>query len=223
MDINLVGEKMEMKRSKLTTKTEHNYKMLVAGKERILPEIIFTVSPFDGGKTISATEYKRIYSVVCAEVLSDLQTPLIYEELELLRKHFQITQSEVAKILGLDESTVSKWRKQQGALEMGNSRLLKEFFVNKLIKKQSGNSRATEVVILINGERHEVSPSGDLVASVSEILVSVVAENEATNEGQRLQSFFKNSYEGRNISSRVIKKSPIQYRRVEVADYLKES
>ncbi|MEK2645225.1 hypothetical protein [Bdellovibrio sp. BCCA] len=168
---------MELKRKKLSTEIEHDYKMLIAGRERVLPTVVFTISPFDKGRTISATEYKRLYAIVCKEILSDITKPLLYEELELLRRYFQVTQSEIANALEVDESTVSKWRKQHGVLESRNSRVLKEFFISKLPSKN--------VVIMIDGQFYELSSKADLMASISEVIVKAVVLEEEKGEEYR--------------------------------------
>lgn len=49
-----------MPRMPLETKMVYNYEMKFRGKRRVFSKVIFTVSPFDGGLTISAAEFKRL-------------------------------------------------------------------------------------------------------------------------------------------------------------------
>lgn len=223
---------MSKVRTPLKTVTEKNYKMFVAGRERILPEVVFTVGAFDeDDKGISAAEYKRIYAVLSKDILAKLEAPLLYEELELLRKHFNVTQAEVAKVLGVDESTVSKWRKQQGAMEMGNGRLLKEFFIDKLYKsslKEKGSPK--DFVIFVNGEKHKLSSSGNVFSGVCAILVNAIdnrQDNKQEHEfivSQNLEKFLVNSYESDKKIITTHSREPFlySYGKFEVDDYLQE-
>ena len=215
-------------RTPLKTETVQNYKMLIAGRERILPEVVFTISPFDDKeKGISAEEYKRIYAIISKDILAKLETPLKYEELEVLRKHFQVTQAEVAKVLGVDESTVSKWRKAHGDMDLGYAQLLKKFFADKMIRRSANNSESPYIVVIsvtINGESHPIPRQGNVVSNVYEAIINAVesGEHSASYERVKLERFLSSSYDHEIATIHTPEVLLFGYEKIDVDDYVQE-
>lgn len=63
-------------------------------------------------------------------------TVLLRQKTDFLRLHFKMKQGDLARVLGVDEGAVSKWKKKSGELlSKSESVHLKYFFSNKLITK----------------------------------------------------------------------------------------
>lgn len=136
---------------KRETKVEKNYKIMIAGRERIIPYIILVKSRFDGGFNIQDNEFRRISFIVSKEICFSKEV-LNLEELEFLRNTFKLNQYEVAEVLGVTNSALSKWKisKKENGLNITESFLLKNFFKEKLIKeteKIGQNKLLLEIII----------------------------------------------------------------------------
>lgn len=118
-------------KTKFKTQTETNYKMNIAGKERVIPEIIFTILPGSENLSISVKEFRKVSQVVSNEALSP-QNLLNYQEVEFLRNFYKLKIEEIAKHLSLPESTVAVWRKKEGDLNQSLSDSLKTLFKSKI-------------------------------------------------------------------------------------------
>jgi DNA-binding transcriptional regulator YiaG len=184
------------------TRTEKAYRMYIAGKERTLAEVTLTESPFDKKWAISVAEHRKINNLVCGEILSQLTTPFLFEELEFVRKYLQVSQTEVAKILEKDESTVSKWKKQQGGhLSPGDSLLLKMIFVEKWLSHLLEENTLTtdEVRRAVKDILPKIGSVNNVLGQFAHRLVNEVARQSTSGsaeiKSQGVEPFVMRSYQ----------------------------
>lgn len=119
----------------MKTKVEKNYKIMIAGKERIISYVTLTESRFGGRYNIQDKEFHRISFFVSKEICFS-EDVLSLDELEFLRNTFDFNQYEIADVLGLTNSALSKWKmfKKDKGLTLMESLVLKNFFKEQLIK-----------------------------------------------------------------------------------------
>lgn len=135
------------------TRIEKDYKLIMAGKERIIPYVQLTESRFGGKFLISNDEFQRISFIVSNQVCSSKDL-LTLDELEFLRSTFRLTQSEVAAAIEINESTISKWKntKKVSGLDMIESFTLKNYFRTKLVERTGDVGQSKLLIDLIVNE-----------------------------------------------------------------------
>lgn len=115
------------------TKTEKNYKMMIAGKERIIPEVILTESRSGNGTfVLTNSEHKKIsLHVFYNEIMNEKTITL--EELEFLRNLSESTANEVLRGLP-NHITINYLKNHIGDLTETEVNTIKTFFLNKINK-----------------------------------------------------------------------------------------
>lgn len=100
-----------------------NYKMIIAGKERVIPEVNLSQSRANPEKLIlSNSEFSKISSLVVMDILTN-DSLLSLEELEFLRNHFEFNKSDIPYNPNI-HCTISE----------KESAILKKFFLSKKSK-----------------------------------------------------------------------------------------
>lgn len=97
-----------------------NYKMIIAGKERIIPEVNLSKSRANPEKLIlSNSELSKISSLVVVDILTN-DSLLSLEELDFLRNHFKLNQADIPYKPNLNRT-----------ISHEESDILKKFFLSK--------------------------------------------------------------------------------------------
>lgn len=100
-----------------------NYKMIIAGKERVIPEVNLSQSRVNPEKLIlSNSELSKISSLVVMDILTN-DSLLSLEELEFLRNHFELTKSDIPYNQNINCAISDK-----------ENAILKKFFLSKKSK-----------------------------------------------------------------------------------------
>ncbi len=111
---------------KFKTLIERDYPYHCAGRVWTIPELNLTELP-DGTVALSRKEIGRIHRAVANEVCGSaaLLTP---EEFEFLTDVTVTAYSEVARVIGVSPSTLSKWLERGGRMPKLRSSFLKRWF-----------------------------------------------------------------------------------------------
>lgn len=107
-----------------------DYGYEAAGHVWRVPRVRLVLLP-DGSTGISEAEIERIHRAIANELCGD-EGNLSFVELEFLCDVTSTSLSEVATVLGLHKSTVSKWRETSVLPGDVTSNALKRFFWHKL-------------------------------------------------------------------------------------------
>ncbi len=114
------------------TKNEYNYKMMIAGKERIVDSITLTQIPNAERWSISVKESKRDFREIAKEIISSSDN-LLFEEIEFLRNVYRMSFDELGEYLGLPLEEVIKFRKTQGSVDSEKSSKIKSLLKLKTL------------------------------------------------------------------------------------------
>lgn len=107
-------------RTSFKTKTEYNYKMMIAGKERVVESITLTQIPNAERWSISVKESKRVFREVALKIISNSDN-LLFEEIEFLRNVYRMSFDEFGECLGLPIEEIIRFRKTQGSVDSEKS------------------------------------------------------------------------------------------------------
>lgn len=116
-----------------------NYRFEAAGRAWNVPVLHLVVLP-DGSQAISEMEIRRVHAAIANEICGS-ETPLTIEELDFLCDVTETPLSEVARLLDLHKSTLSKWRSTQHISKAIYSDRLKKLFWFKLFGEQLRGER----------------------------------------------------------------------------------
>ncbi|MFH1469409.1 MAG: hypothetical protein ABIO70_33800 [Pseudomonadota bacterium] len=111
---------------KFETIIERDYPYHCAGRVWIIPELHLTKLP-DGTVGLSLAEINRIHRAVANEVCGSA-APMTPEEFEFLASATVTPYSEVARVIGISPSTLSKWLERGGEMPRLRSTFLKRWF-----------------------------------------------------------------------------------------------
>lgn len=117
-------------RTPFKTRTEYNYKMMIAGKERVVENITLVQLPETDRWSISVKESKRVFKEVAQKIISS-QDNLLFEEVEFLRNLYRLSFDELGECLNWALEEVVKFRKTQGILDKDNSLKIKNLIKSK--------------------------------------------------------------------------------------------
>lgn len=120
----------------MNTKTIENYQIHVSGVVWEFPSVTLTELP-EGAWGISRRELVRVYRGIANRVCG-VGGPLSQDALEFLCDVTDTTFAAVAVLLGVDKSTISKWRDRGCPVPLLYSLHLKKFFWFKLFGTQLG-------------------------------------------------------------------------------------
>jgi len=120
---------------------EKNHPIFAAGRLWMVPSITLTELP-DGTIAVSQQEIARVHLGI-ANAVCGAPGPLSQADLEFLCDVTDTKYAAVAKHLGLDKSTVSKWRRRGNAVPLLYSLHLKKFFWFNLFGSELGDHRVT--------------------------------------------------------------------------------
>lgn len=113
-----------------------DYRYQAAGRVWNVPSVRFIVLP-DGSRAISEAEIQRIQTAIANEICGS-DTPLTIDELEFLCDATDTSLVEVARLLDLHKSTLSKWRASGQIPKAIYSIHLKKLFWFKLFGEHLG-------------------------------------------------------------------------------------
>ena len=126
----------------LKTKVKKNYPYQAAGRTWTVPELRLSSLP-DGSAAISEEEIQRIHRAIANEICGG-DASLTMAELEFLCDVTETTFADVAKVLKIHRSTVTRWRKTGEVPKTVMSLVLKKRFWSLLF----GQSLKSEAVPL---------------------------------------------------------------------------
>lgn len=114
------------------TKYAYELDVHMAGQLRTLKHVKMTKNPSDDW-IIDREEDTRLRKIVAADILEADQETMSMEELRFFMSLFKLKQNQIADILGLSESSISKWKNREiAALTKIESSKLQEHFVELL-------------------------------------------------------------------------------------------
>ena len=105
--------------------SESDQQFHAAGRLWVVPEIRFAVLP-DGATGISAAEINRIHRAVLNEICGE-SAPLSPRELDFLLDVTGASLTELAQLLRMDKSSISRWRHGSRAIPSPASWLIKRW------------------------------------------------------------------------------------------------
>ena len=121
----------------MKTVTVSDYRYQAAGRAWNVPRVRLTVLP-DGSQAISEAEIQRIQAAIGNEICGT-DAPLTIDELEFLCDATDTSLVEVARLLDLHKSTLSKWRSSGQIPKAIYSIHLKKLFWFKLFGDHLGD------------------------------------------------------------------------------------
>lgn len=111
----------------IDTMVQTNFKKIVAGKERILPEIHLVKTSGSKSWSISALEIKRTSRIVAQQIIESSED-ITFEELEFLKNLYSVSYLGLSRILDIDEKTIMSRRKQDGTYDNLKSWKIRKYF-----------------------------------------------------------------------------------------------
>lgn len=99
-----------------THKTLRDYEYLAAGHRWLVPEFHLIVFD-DGEEAVPQNEIERVHRAIANEICGSPE-PLTFDELEFLADTAGMNLADVARVLGVHRSTITKWR-GRGAVSRG--------------------------------------------------------------------------------------------------------
>ena len=114
----------------MKTKTERNYPYSAAGRVWILPTYTLSVRP-DGTLVVLMSELDRVHRAIGNEICGSPDN-LTVDELDFLCDVTATTYTELAAILDMNRSSLSRWKKPGVVPSRATSNLLKRWFWMKL-------------------------------------------------------------------------------------------
>ena len=114
----------------MKTKTERNYPYAVAGRVWILPTYELTVLR-DGSLVVLQRELDRVHRAIGNEICGSPEN-LTVDELDFLCDITGTTYTELATVLDMNRSSLSRWKKPGVVPSRASSNLIKRWFWMKL-------------------------------------------------------------------------------------------
>jgi len=105
--------------------TESHQQFHAAGRLWVIPEIRFTVLP-DGSTGIDGDELDRIHTAILNEICGE-PGPLAPAELDFILDVAQASLTELAQLLRMDKSSISRWRSGSRTIPSPPSWLIKRW------------------------------------------------------------------------------------------------
>jgi len=99
-----------------THKTIRDYEYLAAGHRWLIPEYRLIVFD-DGEEAVPQDEIERVHRAIANEICGS-PDPLTFDELEFLADTARMNLADVARVLEVHRSTITKWR-GSGAVSRG--------------------------------------------------------------------------------------------------------
>jgi len=112
-----------------------------AGRVWIIPEIHFTTLP-DGSTGVDGDEIDRIHTAILNEICGD-QAPLTPDELDFILDATGGSLTELAQLLRMDKSSVSRWRSGSRSVPSPASWLIKRWAWYRTFGIEMGARRAS--------------------------------------------------------------------------------
>lgn len=126
-------------------KYETNYTMHVAGHDWEIDKVKF-IKDFEGDYSLSKKELNNIHKSIAAHIISR-DDSLTFEEFEFLCSISGSTFSECASLIKVNKSAVSQWKNKKNPISYGDSVLLKNFLISKIIPELERRSLFTEQIL----------------------------------------------------------------------------
>jgi len=92
----------------ITDKIIRDYEYLAAGQRWLVPEFHVVIFE-DGEEGVSQAEIERVHRAIANEICGASE-PLTFDELEFLADTAGMSMAQVARVLGVHRSTITKWR-----------------------------------------------------------------------------------------------------------------
>jgi DNA-binding transcriptional regulator YiaG len=121
----------------MKTRTESNYPYAAAGRVWIIPTYTLAVLP-DGTPVVLKTELDRVHRAIGNEICGSPEN-LIVEELDFLCDITATTYTELADMLDMNRSSLSRWKRPGAVPSRATSNLLKRWFWMKLFGGDLGD------------------------------------------------------------------------------------
>jgi len=148
--------------------TEKNYRYHEAGRIWLVKALRFTKLP-DGALGLSQAEINRVHRAIANEVCGD-ERSLTGEEFEFLCAVAAVTFTEVAGVVHIDRSTLTKWRDAGKPMPVLRSLFLKRWFWFKLfgegVAEQSVPLRALQDDVEFLRIAHDTAIRENLTESI---------------------------------------------------------
>lgn len=116
-----------------------DYEFHAAGRVWRVPSLKLTVMP-DGTRGISQVEIDRVHTAIANEICG-ASGPMTFDELEFLCEVTSSPFTEVADLLGLHKSTLSRWRQTGSVPKRVYGYFLRKHFWFRLFGEQLGTRR----------------------------------------------------------------------------------
>jgi hypothetical protein len=120
---------------------EKNYKIHTAGAVWVIPEVYFTRNS-TGELSLTKEELDKINGSIANHICSQ-EKELTWEQFDFLCKITITKYAQIADMLHIDKSTVSKWK--NGKLEYLASFVLKQYFWQKVFSKFLEDTRGGSI------------------------------------------------------------------------------
>jgi len=114
----------------MKTKTETDYPYAAAGRVWIVPEYKLAQLP-DGSLVVLKAELDRVHRAIANEICGSSER-LTVDELDFLCDVTATTYSELAQVLELNKSTLSRWKRPGSVPSTSTSHGIKRWFWMKL-------------------------------------------------------------------------------------------
>ena len=114
----------------MKTKTERHYPYAAAGRVWVMPTYTLTVLA-DGTPVVMKSELDRVHRAIGNEICGAADN-LTVDELDFLCDVTATTYTELAEVLDMNKSSLSRWKKPGAVPSRASSNLLKRWFWMKL-------------------------------------------------------------------------------------------
>lgn len=105
-------------------KYQEIYKMKVGDRDYIFEKVPLTHGAI-GNWGISHETVVKMMKSVCVEILVNKDEVLSYDELQFLAKSAELRMGEIAELIGVDKSLLSKWKSGENKIQYLQSYCLK--------------------------------------------------------------------------------------------------
>ena len=119
--------------------TESNYPFQAAGRVWVVPELRLQSLP-DGSTGVSMQEFGRIHRAIANQICGS-PGPLSAAEFEFLCDLVDVPYAQIAAMVGLDRSALTKWMGAGKPMRVDRSNLLKQWFMLRIFEHAVGRSR----------------------------------------------------------------------------------
>lgn len=123
----------------MKTAIERDFPFEAAGRVWRVPELHLDTLP-DGSTGVSMAEFGRIHRAIAAEICG-VPGPLTAAEFEFLADLADVPYAQIAALVGLDRSALTKWMGSQKPMRIDRSHVLKQWFMLRLFAEFLGRTR----------------------------------------------------------------------------------